>query len=127
MAWGKNEPTRESPKVPEKFNVELTPDTNQKFSDLELKIKRGEKELRKIDATVNEVNQRLLLHDEALLSKDEPPWASIANVYVPIFIAILALGATFYQGYITRRHNKLSVRPDLASNHLLSPINDRRP
>ena len=34
-----------------------------------------------------------------------------------LFIAILALGGTFWQGYLTRRHNILSVKPHLIMSH----------
>ncbi len=109
VAWGKNETPRESQKILEKSNVELTPDTNQKFSDLELKIKRVEKELGKIDSKNNEVNQRLLLHDEALLSKDEPPRE---NWWVALISILGALGASIVGGLLVGHFQKKAVRQE---------------
>ena len=109
VAWGKNETPRESQKILEKANVELPPDTNQKFSDLELKIKRVEKELGKIDAKINEVNQRVLLHDEALLSKDEPPRE---NWWVVLISILGALGAAIAGGLLVGHFQKKAVQQE---------------
>lgn len=42
--------------------------------------------------------------------------ASDASTWVAIFISTLALIITFWQGYVTRKHNMLSVRPYLGGH-----------
>ncbi len=41
------------------------------------------------------------------------------------FIAIIALGVSIHQGYETRRHNRLSVRPIMASKTTYEPGEDQ--
>jgi len=96
------EPTAQITKIENRLSA-LT----EKVNELEKKFVQTQKE-----------NQRL--HE---LSESNN-LADYVSLYVPILIAVCAVGLTLWQGYQTRIHNRLSVRPDLVQLRSVRPYQE---
>jgi len=124
--WGVDGMKEEPVKVFEKAEVSPTPDKKKAVADLESKFSDLEKESKFLDEHFNRLNQRVLLLEEALLTKNKSIWGEIVTTILPISIAFIALLLTLRQLKInrqqlevTRKHNEISVKPDITSAYRL--------